>query len=61
MNSFFEILCYGKHRNQFIWHSPRESRHNSASENVCHGDVRKVCLNYMICTMWVASYLAIKK
>ena len=27
------------------------SRLHSASENVCHLEVRKVCLNYMFCTM----------
>ena len=49
---FFEILCYDKPRNWFIWHSPCESRHHSASENVCHTNIRKVCLNYKFCTMW---------
>ena len=48
---FFEILCYEAYRNQFIWHSPRESRLPSAPENVCHTAGRKICLNYKFCTM----------
>ena len=49
---FFEILCYDKYPSWFIWHIPCESRVHSTSENVCHTNVRKVCLNYMFCTMW---------
>ena len=52
---FFEILCYVPYRNWFIWHSPCESRLHSASENVCHTNIRKVCLNYKFCTMCVWS------
>ena len=35
-----------------IWHSTRESSLHSASENVCHINIRKVCLNYKFCKMW---------
>ena len=51
MKQFFQILCYGAYRNQFIWHSPRESRLHSAPENVCHTAGRKICLKYKFCTM----------
>ena len=50
---FFEILCYGKPPNWFIWHSTCKSRHHYLSENVCRIDVRKVCLNYKFCTMCI--------
>ena len=48
---FFEILCYGKPRSPFIWHSPCESTCHSTSENVYHTLGRKICLNYAFCTM----------
>ena len=49
MKWFLEILCYEQPRNWFIWHSSRESRLHCGPKNVCLNDVRKVCLNYMIC------------
>ena len=52
MKQFFQILCYGAYRNQFIWHSPRESRLHSAPENECHTAGRKICLKYKFCTMF---------
>ena len=51
MNIFFEILCYGKYQNWFIWHSQRENRVHSGSENIDHSNSRKICLNYICCTM----------
>ena len=51
MKWFLEILCYEQPRNWFIWHSPRESRLHCGPKNVCLIDIRKVCLNYVICTM----------
>ena len=48
---FFEILCYEAYRNQFIWHSPSESRLHSAPENICHTAGRKICLKYKFCIM----------
>ena len=53
----FEISYYEEPRNWFIWHSPIESRHHCSPKNVCLSNFRKVCLNYMICTMWFCNFV----
>ena len=50
-SSFFEILCYEEFPSRFIWHIPCENRLLSDSENVSYTILRKVFVNYMICTM----------
>ena len=45
----------------FIWHSPRESRFHCTSEKyVIPRYFRKVCQNYMFCTMFKEYVLQIK-
>ena len=50
-NCFFEILCYSKPPSGIYWHSPCKNRVHSSSENGYNTHIRKVCLNYLFCTM----------